>query len=122
MAKLSQSNPEYFKSRDGKIITCIINAGIIVRNELVYKFQAKGVAVQNSNDCYNEELGKRLAESRAKRIMFKQARIFFDEQVKKMKDMLNLYNELTTAASKYKQSQRHEKNHIKFILDNISCE
>ena len=43
-------------------------------------------------------------------------------QVKKMKDMLGLYNELTAAADKYKQSQRHEKNHIKFILDNISCE
>jgi hypothetical protein len=121
MAKITHSEPRYIKSRDGRCITCLIDAGVVVRDKIVATFTAKGVAVQNANDCYDETTGKRLAESRAKRYMFMQAKNFFKTQVAQLKDYLLLHDELQKAVEKYKKSQRHEKNHIQYILDNISC-
>lgn len=89
-----------------KIVKCIITFNDPYWNNVIRI--VKGVAKCNPNDTFDETLGRRIAEGRAKRAMFQR----LDESAYKAANYLEIQSDIQRCRAE------RETNHIQELLNN----
>ena len=125
------SEPKYIVNKEKKTVVCLLKVEPEMsprgthywddsrwysnkfNTDCMGKFQAKGVAKCSEDDEFNEQLGKRIAESKAKKQGFAIAsqimETVFDKLVKEV-------NQLGEWAFNCKKAYWHENEHINYLI------
>lgn len=133
--KLSfDGDPQFFINKKNKTIACKIRSYINLPSELhllsnyalfkheggdrPYVFTTVGVAKLHEGDEWNEELGKRIAEAKAKRQAyaagFNYANSILLDAIKDLRSVVELRNNM-------KSLREHEVEHFNELLDSIEA-
>ena len=127
------SEPKYIVNEEKKTVVCLLNVEPNLNphgthywddprwysnkfnTDAMGKFQAKGVAKCSENDVFNEQLGKRIAESKAKKQGFAIASQIMETVFNKLVGEINLLGEW---AFNCKKAYWHENEHINYLNEN----
>lgn len=133
--KLSfDGDPQFFINKENKTIACKIRSHINLPSELhllsnyaffkhdggdrPYVFTTVGVAKLHEGDEWNEELGKRIAEAKAKRQAyaagFNYANSILLDAIKDLRSVVELRNNM-------KSLREHEVEHFNELLDSVEA-
>lgn len=86
-----KTEPKFVVNKKEKVVVCILNCDVNVdktpdKGDYYYyaalksnspTFEVKGIARCSENDTFSEEIGKRVAESKAKKLAFIKAKEFY---------------------------------------------
>ena len=86
--------------------------------ETEHSMRVTGASKCHPNDTFDVTIGKRIAESRAKRMMYIKNHISLKNLYNKYINPLILLESLRDDAAQYKYLASHEKEHIKYLIDN----